>query len=234
MPARIGHLELVHLVDLLARLHLQGQRFAVFRQQAAGALVDRERRIDQLATVLQNVIDAVDAVRGLLAAGQRHDQVATRPEIAFLPEPDHQVEKHGGHGLVVGGAAAVEEAVLFDERERIALPVLASRVDHVDVREQQHGLSLRFLRPDARDDIAVLGLAFGDDQLDVLVRVPGCLQACLRDAHQLRTGARGGRGVDLDHFLVDGAQSGALRARIGRAGGAGEGKRGEQDKDGGD
>ena len=61
--------------------------------------------------------------------------------IAFLLEADHRVREHRGHGLVVGRAARVEEAVFFDELERIALPVGAIGFDHVDVREQQQRAS---------------------------------------------------------------------------------------------
>ena len=80
-------------------------------------------------------------------------------EIAFLLQPDHQVEEHGRHRLVVGRAAPVEIAVLLDQRERIALPVLALGVDHIDVREQQHALLRGAVRTDARDDVAVVRLA---------------------------------------------------------------------------
>ena len=135
MPARIGHLEREHLVNLLAGLHLQRQRLAICGQQSACAFIERECGIDELAAILEQVVDAVDAIRGLLAARQRHDDVAPRLEVTLLLQPDHQVEEHRGHRLVVGGAAAVEEAVFLDQLERIALPVLAlARRPHRYVR----------------------------------------------------------------------------------------------------
>jgi len=42
-------------------------------------------------------------------------------------------------GIVVAGAASVEPAVLLRQRERIERPVLAFRLDHIEVRQEDHG-----------------------------------------------------------------------------------------------
>src|SRR3954465_13919640 len=46
-----------------------------------------------------------------------------------------------GHRLFGAGAAAVEETFFFDEGERIHRPVLAFRVDDVEVREEEEWLA---------------------------------------------------------------------------------------------
>ena len=152
----------------------------------------RERRVDELALVLEQVVHAVHAVGGLLAAGERQDEVALRLEAALALQTHHEVEEYGGHRLVVGCAAAIEEAVFLDQLERIALPVGALRIHHVDVREQQHAFLLRAGRADARDDVAVVRFAFGNHDLQVVGRESRCLQPRLGGAHHLRAGA--GRG----------------------------------------
>ena len=99
----------IDLVDLLAGLHLQGQRLAVVREQPACAFVEREGCVDQLAPVLHDVVDAVDAVGGFLPAGERHDEIALGLEVLVLLEAEHQVEPDGGLAFHVGRAAAVEK-----------------------------------------------------------------------------------------------------------------------------
>ena len=62
-------------------------------------------------------------------------------------------------------AAGVEVAVLLDEGERVALPVLALGLDHVDVGQQQHRLGLRVLARQHRDQAALLGLVGRDEDV---------------------------------------------------------------------
>ena len=142
---------------------------------------------------LQQVVHAVHAVGSLLAAGERHDEVALRLEAALLFQTQHEIEKHGGHRLVVGGAAAIEEAVFLDELERIALPIGALRIHDVDVREQQHAFLLCAGRADARDDVAVVRFAFGNHDLHVVGRESRGLQPRLGGADHLRAGPGRGR-----------------------------------------
>ena len=72
----------------------------------------------------------------LFVGGQRHDEIAVGHE-ALLPVADQVGHEGRGHGLVVGGAPAVEVAVLLEQLEGIDGPVLAVGLDDVEVREQQ-------------------------------------------------------------------------------------------------
>jgi hypothetical protein len=45
------------------------------------------------------------------------------------------------HELVIGGTASVEIAVLLDQLERVNRPVLASRLNHVEMCEQEDRLA---------------------------------------------------------------------------------------------
>ena len=92
-----------------------------------------------VALVLGEPAGAVERGVGLLAAGQRQLDGALRPE-ALLAIAHQVVDPDRGLRLHVAGAAAVEIAVLLDQRERIARPVLALGLDDVDVREHQDRL----------------------------------------------------------------------------------------------
>jgi hypothetical protein len=119
--------------------------------------------------------------------------------------------------LSSAGAAAVEEAVFLDQLERIALPVLAPRVHHIDVCKQQHALLGRVLRADARNDVAVVRLALGDHDLHIVGTEAGGLEPRLSRTHDLRAGAGRLRGIDLDHLLVNLAK-GCAAGIVGGAG----------------
>ncbi len=171
MTALVGDFEREHLVDLFSGLDLQHEMLLpVGGEQAACTLIDGERRVDELALVLQQVVHAVHAVGSLLAAGERHDEVALRLETALALQTQHEIEEHRGHRLVVGGTAAKKETVFLDELERIALPVGALRIHDVDVCEQQHRLLFCAGRPDANDNIAVVRFSFGNHHLHVVGR----------------------------------------------------------------
>ena len=89
----------------------------------------------------------------LFVAGQRQHDVAIRD--VFLGAIAHQIgNESGGHGLVVGGATRIKMAVLLDEFERIALPIFALGLHHVDVREQQQRL-FRAIAAQAHDQISL-------------------------------------------------------------------------------
>src|SRR5437763_15774090 len=53
---------------------------------------------------------------------------------------DQAVGEDRGHRLVIAGPAPVKPAVLLDQLEGIAHPVLALGFHHIDVREQQDRL----------------------------------------------------------------------------------------------
>ena len=62
MSTGIGHFEREDLVNLFARLHLQRQRLVIGRQQSARAFIQGKRCIDELAAILQQIVDAVDPI----------------------------------------------------------------------------------------------------------------------------------------------------------------------------
>jgi hypothetical protein len=105
----------------------------------AAAFVERELGVDQLAAVGRQPFDPVERAVALLAAGERHLDRALRG-VALLLEPDQRIHPHGGHRLHVGHTARVEIAVLLEQGEGVALPVLAFRFDHIDVRDQENRL----------------------------------------------------------------------------------------------
>ena len=120
-------------------------------------------------------------------------------------------------GLIVDGAARMEVAVFLDERERIARPVFALGLDHVQVRKQdQRAFSARALQ--ARYEIALLRSAGRHEQLHVSVGEAGGFQV---DRHLLRrqgTAAHGIGGISLDQLPVNRAQFLLLgRRHLGRS-----------------
>ena len=118
---------------------------------------------------------------------------------AFALEPDDVGHELGRHALVVGRAAAVEEAVLFEEGERIDRPVRAPGLDDVEVGEQQDR-PLRAVALQPGDQIALARI--GSEDLNI--REAGGFQA---RRHGLRRGRHVSRrrigGVDLDQLLED-------------------------------
>ena len=103
--------------------------------------------------------------------------------IPILLETHHGVGEHRGHGLVVRRSARVEESIFFDQLERIALPVLAIGLDHVDVREQQQGLEACVAARQHRDEVAVLRAIGRHDDVQLLVGITRGAQARL---HRVR------------------------------------------------
>src|SRR5207249_3547243 len=119
-----------------ARRDAAQQSAPVLDLRVAAVCVDAELGVDQVAPVGQKPRDAV-IVRGRLLAGrERQDQVAVGDEALAL-EPDQRRDQDRRSVLDVDRAAPVEVAVLLDQFVRIEGPVLAPRLDHVQVREKQ-------------------------------------------------------------------------------------------------
>ena len=153
VAAGVRHLEVEILVHLLARLDLVGQVLAL-PHVAAAAFVDRELGVDQILVVLHQPVDAVEGA-AFLVGRERQNQIAIGRE-AFLLQANQVGDELRRHRLVVARAAAVEEAVLLEERERIERPVLALGLDDVEMREQQQRLAARAGAARARDQVALL------------------------------------------------------------------------------
>ena len=212
VAAAIGHFQRVGLEHLFAGLDGHALRFAIAGEQPGRTFIQGEVGVDQGPVVLQQVLGAVEFRRDdLLIAGKRDDQVALGP-VALLLVADQVIEKNRRHRLVVEGATGVEVAVLLDQLERVALPILAPGLDHIEVAEQKDRL-FRAGAAVARDEVAFLRRARWNDDLHVARRNAARGEP---RAHRLSGGcATAGRvgGVDLDQFLVKLAQPGLGRCR---------------------
>ena len=124
MPALVGDLER-EVLRRPSRSPARGSRAAYRLCLPAAAFVQAELGVDELAVILDQPLDAV-VVAALLIGGQRENDVALGHEVLLL-HAQQVGDEDRGHRLVVGGAAAVEVAVLFDELERIEIgrPVFA-------------------------------------------------------------------------------------------------------------
>jgi hypothetical protein len=202
VPARVGGHQPVVLVDLLADLDRLRDEVALAVGVAAAAFVERERRIDQFALVVGEVLRAVERGVGLLAAGQGHLD-GPRRLVAFLLEADQSVGPGRRHHLVVGDAAGVVVAVLLDQLERVALPVVALGLHHVDVRQQQHRLERGGCTGIHRHDPALLRMLGHGEQGDPVFREAGCLQSRRDLFGGPGAVAIADRGVGLHQFLVE-------------------------------
>src|SRR3954465_6541584 len=169
----VNRLEIKALIELLTSLDavvLVYARLAV--QPAAAALVEREGRVYQCSVMFDEVPDAVVLIRGLLAACESELDAALR-RVAFLLEADHRVHEDRRHGLVVRRTARVKVAALFDEREGIAAPVLPLGFDHVEMRQQHHGLQTRIRPWQQRDQVPIPWLIERRDEIEIVFRVTG-------------------------------------------------------------
>ena len=141
VAAGVGRGQDVALIGLLGGLDAEAEQGAVLEEGAAAGIgVEREierRGVDPLAG---GELGAAPA--RLLVAGEQDDDVAIGPEALGA-----QAQQGGGDGdhalLVVERAAAVEIAALLAERERVARPILAARLDHVHMGHEQDRLAAR-------------------------------------------------------------------------------------------
>ncbi len=135
VPAGIGDRQLERRVGLLRGLQEVRDGLAGLVQLSTPAVVvEGELGIGQGAMLVHEAPRRQHA--GLLVARERDDEIAGRHESLGL-QPQERAGERGHAELVVRGAATEEVAVLLDQREGVALPVLATCVDHVHVREQQ-------------------------------------------------------------------------------------------------
>ena len=119
---------------LLADLHVIRQSLAI-RHLTPAALVEAKLSLDQIAPVLDQPIDAVVRPAAFLIRRERDDDVAVRAK-SFLLVADEIRDPQRGLGLVVRGAAAIEEAGAFVKLERIHAPVIPARLHHVGMGQQ--------------------------------------------------------------------------------------------------
>jgi hypothetical protein len=112
---------------------------------------------------------AVERARRLLATGEGELDGAPRMKVLLL-EAHQGVGPNGGLRLVIDRAASIEIAVLLDQGEGVAGPVLALRFHHIDVREQQYRLELRVAAGIDRHEPAFLGVIRRREGMEVAIR----------------------------------------------------------------
>ena len=201
VTTRVGRHQLIVAVDLLRAIELIVQRLAVVADDRGAIVVEHEFGVDELAMVLQQPVDAVRAA-ALLVRGEREDDVAIGAE-AFLLHADEGRHHDGVAVLHILRAAPVEVAVLFDELERIGRPVLAPRLHHVEVPDQQYRLVLtRTAKPHHHVFLAGVRPENGD----VAVRKTGGPQPLCHRFRGRRDVTDGVGGVDLDELLENRAR----------------------------
>ena len=104
---------------------------------------------------------------------------------------DHQIDPHRRHRFVVGRAARVEVAVLFDEFEWVTLPVFAFGFDYIEMCQQQKRLfATAAIAFEAGDQVALFRPARRHDEVQVGVGKSGGLEMCRHRARGLRGVAR--------------------------------------------
>src|SRR5690349_14134475 len=108
---------------------------------APAAFVEGKIRVDQIAAIGEEPVDAVEGPAPLFISGKRNDDVAVRLE-SFLFVLNQVGDPDGGLGFVVAGAATVKIAVAFDELKRIHAPIFALGFHDVAVGEQKNGFQL--------------------------------------------------------------------------------------------
>jgi hypothetical protein len=210
VPAGVGRLDAVMLRGLLADMDAGGEQIAMPVGAPAATLVEREAGGDQLGPVLRQPLGAIERRSALLATGQRQLDRAFGA-IAALAEAQHRIDPDRVHRLHVGGAAAVEIAILLDHDIGVARPVGALRRDHVEMAEQQQRLQC-FRRAGQDDDQPALLRPLGDREArDVGIAIAGAAQMPLDLVGQRGATAGGRAGVGLDELAIEVAETALIR-----------------------
>src|SRR5579864_4660818 len=103
-------------------------------------MIEHKFRVNQIAMILDQPIRAVE-IAALFVGGKGENDVAIR-DIIFLLKTKQSGDHDGVTIFHVLSAASVEISVLLDELERVGSPVLAARLNHVEMSNEQD----RFVR----------------------------------------------------------------------------------------
>ena len=161
-------------------------------------VIEHELRVDQRAVVPHQPLDAV-AATALLVRGEGENDVAARP-VPFLLQAQERRGHDGIAALHVEHAAAVEVAVFFHQLEGVGAPVLAPRLHHVEMPDEQHR---PVLARAAQTYHQVLLALLGSGHDDVRRRKAGGEKALRHGLGGRRDVARGIGGVDRDQLPED-------------------------------
>jgi hypothetical protein len=198
MPAFVADFQPKIDYVLFAHLNVVGDPFAP-GGFAPAAFVQSVLRLNQVAFILEQPLDAVVGAAAFFVGRKRHDDVAVRFE-AFAFITNEVGDPYGGLRLIVAGAAPIEVAVPLDKLKRIHAPVFAFGFHHVGVCQQQNGFEpAAALVADHQIPLGRNGSAHENG---------GCGEAGGSQAggHGFRyRGGRAGRiaRFDLDQFFVD-------------------------------
>ncbi|MBV8741327.1 MAG: hypothetical protein JOZ12_06035 [Sinobacteraceae bacterium] len=108
--------------------------------------------------------------------------------------------------LVVRDAAGVKIAILFNERERVARPILALGLDHIQVPQKQDWFGGLRLAVQHGYQPTLLRVLRDRKQRQVLIAVTGRFQMRGHALGGECAAARGKRGVGLDQLLIEGQE----------------------------
>src|SRR5205807_4199789 len=141
-------------IVLLAALDSHQETLAGLALKAAGIGVETVLGIYQVVVVLGQPVGPV-----ILAAffiGSQGQYQVSRGRPAFLFQADEIGYKNCVAVFDVHGATPIEVAINLIELERVHGPVLAQRLDHIQVADEQNGLALA-ASPETNYKIAFVG-----------------------------------------------------------------------------
>ena len=115
-------------------------RFSCLWILRPAAFIQGQFRVDQVAVVFEQPVDAVVRAAAFFISSERDDDVAVGLE-SFLLILDKVGDPHRGLGFIVAGAAPVKKAILLDELKWIRAPVFALGFDNVDMCEEKNRLA---------------------------------------------------------------------------------------------
>src|SRR5262249_4107985 len=122
------------LIDLFTRLHRIEDVFAVL-DLTFTALVQSVLCVNQFPVFGQEPLYAIE-IAGFFVRGERNDQVTIR-NIVLLLETYERGDPDRSHRLVVGRAPAPKISISFKKFERVDRPIFSSRLDDVQMSQQQ-------------------------------------------------------------------------------------------------
>ena len=123
-----------------ADLQIVGDMFSI-DGFAPATFIETKFRVDQIAMILDEPVDAVERTAAFFIGGEGDDEVAVGNE-SFLFVLNQIGDPDGGLGFVVAGAAAIEVTVLFEELKGIDGPVFALGFNDVNMGKQEERLAL--------------------------------------------------------------------------------------------
>ena len=140
--------------------------------------------------------------------------ISRRGPITLLPVPDHVIGENRRHRFVVGCAPRIEVAILFDQLERITVPIFPPRLHDIDMGQQQDCFGLRIGAVQDRHQIAALWMTGWNDNVDVTRRETGGFQTRRHGIGRLRAITDGLGRIDLHQLLVERAKAGEISVPV--------------------